>query len=172
MCIFNLKMCILVKQNTTTAKRFDCTSFILLHPAKAVVKNCRWFCDSVTWWGAALTGGWSSCSLWWCQCQTPERLWQPLRVFYVCFLFLSVSDTEIQPFYLPNYFKCAGDKNSVFMYPGLSHGCFCASVGKGNKSSCFFNCYHNFKWISFELCQMERKELLFLLLQKRLWPSW
>lgn len=95
------------------------------------------------------------------------------RVLFVCFLFFSVSDTEIQPFYLLNYFKCAGVKNSVFVYFGLSHGCFSSSVGRENKSSCFFT------WIVstilnglVELYQMEIKELFFLLLQKRLWASW
>lgn len=33
------------------------------------------------------------------------------------------------------------------------------------------NGFLKFKWISFELYQVERKELFFLLLQKRLWPS-
>lgn len=47
------------------------------------------------------------------------------------------------------------------MYFGLSHACFCTSVGKENKSSCFFNCYHNFNGLVLNCTKWKEKNYSF-----------
>lgn len=92
------------------------------------------------------------------QCQIPDRLWQHVRVLFVCFLFLNLSDTEIQPFNPQNNFQrrgVKGAKNALqwrllckVFWPFSCY--FYSSIGKESKSSCFFTWnYLNFKWISY-----------------------
>lgn len=102
------------------------------------------------------------------QCQIPDGLWQHIRLLLFASLIcqikkssLSICQVVLHVLGLKKVQKllCNQDFYNNVFWPFSC--CFCSSVGKENKSSCFFTWnYHKFKWISYWTVPNGKKEII------------